>query len=51
MALPGADHDRDNRRPENQQWSKHDKRGQPGAAMQSGQDVHGRFPEGHPQHF
>jgi len=46
MAFPRADHDRDNGRPENQQRPKHDKRGQPGAAMQSGQDVLGRFPEG-----
>jgi hypothetical protein len=46
MALPRADHDRDNGGPENHQRPKHDKRGQPGAAMQADQDVLGRSPEG-----
>jgi len=46
MAFPRAERDRDNARPENQQRPEHDKRDQPGAAMQSGQDVLGRSSEG-----
>jgi len=51
MAFPRAGHDRDNGRPENHQRPKHDKRGQPSAAMQSGQKRSWPVPRRHPQHF